>query len=71
MLETPAFAKNLEPFRMAKTLINSVGDEGAADLLGLQLMKSLEEVPYYDPEGWSLMSIAEPSPCCTRADSAR
>jgi hypothetical protein len=33
--------------------------------LGPKLKRWLEEVPYYDPEGWSLTSIPVFLPCCS------
>jgi hypothetical protein len=64
------FEKNLEPFLMAEMLMRSV-KEPNSDLLGPELKNWLKEVPYYDPEGWSLALSEDPSSCCIANDSAK
>jgi hypothetical protein len=65
------FERNLEPFLAAEMLMRPLRGGPTSDLLGPELKRWLEEVPYYDPEGWSLASTTGPLPCCLPNDSAR
>ena len=53
------FKQNQEPFLAVAALLESVGNEVVTNVLGPKLKKWLEDVPFYDPEGWSLVSSAE------------
>jgi hypothetical protein len=48
------FEINQEPFMIIEVLLRSDEKELLSGELSPELKKSLEEVPYYDPEGWSL-----------------
>jgi hypothetical protein len=48
------FEQNQEAFLAVEALVQSLGNESTPFRKRLDLKKWLEEVPYYDPEGWSL-----------------
>jgi hypothetical protein len=56
------FEQNLEPFLAADVLLRSDRKEFTLKPLAPELTKLLEEVPYYDPEGWALIFNGD---CCT------
>ena len=51
--------QNQEPFLAVAALLESVGNEGVTNLLSPKLKKWLEDLPFYDPEGWSLAASGE------------
>ncbi len=53
------FEQNQEPFLTVAALLESVGNEGVTDPLSPKLKKCLEDLPFYDPEGWSLAASGE------------
>jgi hypothetical protein len=53
------FEQNQEPFLAVAALLESVGNEGVTNLLNPKLKKWLEDLPFYDPEGWSLAASGE------------
>ena len=53
------FEQNQEPFLAVAALLESVGNEGVTNLLSPKLKKWLEDLPFYDPEGWSLAASGE------------
>jgi hypothetical protein len=57
------FEQNLEPFLAVDLLLRSDGKEFTSKPLAPKLTRWLEEVPYYDPEGWALAFDAD---CCSQ-----
>lgn len=57
------FEQNHEPFLAVDLLLRSDRKEFTSKPLPPELTRWLEEVPYYDPEGWALTFDAD---CCTQ-----
>jgi hypothetical protein len=57
------FEQNHEPFLAVDLLLRSDRKEFTSKPLAPELTRWLEEVPYYDPEGWALTFDAD---CCTQ-----
>jgi hypothetical protein len=49
------FERNLEPISIALTLVRVLPEENPRSFLNSALARWLQEVPIYDPEGWSLL----------------